>query len=171
MTVKRLLCAAALLGVLPAAALAADAVARMHGPDGTVLGTVTFTATESGVVGIVVAVEGLAAGVHAIHVHETGDCSAEDFSSAGDHLAAGHAHGILSVDGPHPGDLPNLYVGATGDAKVDYFNDRISLNEGVEGSLFDTDGSAVVIHAGADDYGSEPSGDAGGRIACGVIER
>lgn len=171
MTMPRMLCAAALVGALPVAASAADAVARLQGPDGTELGTVAFTTTESGFVGIAIAVSGLPAGVHAIHIHETGDCSAADFASAGGHFALGHDHGIFAANGPHPGDLPNLYVGESGDAKVDYFSDRISIEVGAEGSLIDEDGSAVVIHAGADDYASQPSGAAGDRIACGVIAR
>jgi Cu-Zn family superoxide dismutase len=143
----------------------------MTGPDGTVFGTVAFTTTSSGIVGIAIELSGLPAGAHAIHIHETADCSAPDFSSAGGHFALGRNHGILTANGPHPGDLPNLYVGDSGEVKVDVFSGGIALEDGAEATLIDADGSAVVIHAGADDYASQPAGDAGDRIACGIVTR
>lgn len=161
---------AAILTLLPAIGHAADATAILRDPSGAAVGHMEFTSTPSGFVVIAIVIAALPAGTHAIHIHETGDCSAGDFTSAGGHLAFGMDHGVMASAGPHPGDLPNLEVGATGTLAVTYFNDRISLDADAPNTLFDSDGSAVVVHAGADDYASQPSGDAGGRIACGVIE-
>ncbi|MGF1625126.1 MAG: superoxide dismutase family protein [Alphaproteobacteria bacterium] len=166
--IRPLICAAA-LATLPGLA-AAEATATLVDSAGATIGSVSFTESESGVVLITISAEGLTAGVHAIHIHETGDCSAPDFESAGEHLALGHAHGLMAPDGPHPGDLPNLLAGEDGTVAVEFFNDRISLDADAENTVFDDDGSAVVIHAGADDYASQPSGNSGDRIACGVIE-
>ena len=149
---------------------AADAVARVSDADGEAIGTVEFTATASGALHVVWRLENVPEGVHGIHVHETGDCSAADFSSAGGHLAGGRDHGVLVAGGPHPGDFPNAHVGADGRLAVEHFNDLLSLDADGEGAMMDADGAAVIVHAGADDYESQPSGDAGGRIACGVIE-
>ena len=134
------------------------------------VGTVTFEATQSGMVHIIAELTGLPPGPHGFHIHETGECSvADSFKSAGGHYAAGAEHGVKAEGGPHPGDLPNIHVGEDGILRVEFFTDRVSLADG-ENPLRDDDGSAVVIHASADDYSSQPSGDAGDRIACGVIE-
>ena len=79
-------------------------------------------------------------------------------------------HGFNAEKGPHIGDLPNVHVAADGILKVEFFTDRLTLDEGAENSLRKPDGAAVVVHADADDYGAEESGHAGSRIACGVIE-
>lgn len=138
--------------------------------DGTSIGTVTFTETASGVLHIVADVSGIAPGVHGFHVHEVGECDpADGFKSAGGHYAVGHEHGILVEGGPHPGDLPNVHVGEDGLFQVELFDTNLTLTGG-EAPLTDADGSAVVIYADPDDYESQPSGAAGDRIACGVIE-
>ena len=165
----RLLIAASLLALAPIPGLASDAIASLEGTGGEDVGTVSLTPTASGSVRITISVTGLEPGVHAIHIHERGDCSATDFSSAGGHLALGRDHGVASTGGPHPGDLPNLHVGTSGMLTVEYFADAFSLDATAANTLFDIDGSAIVIHAGADDYSSQPSGAAGGRIACGAI--
>ena len=151
-------------------ALAADAVARVQNAEGEEIGTVEFTATASGALHVVWMLEGLPEGVRGVHVHETGDCSAADFSSAGGHLAGSREHGVLVEGGPHPGDFPNAHVGADGMLAAEYFNDLLTLESEGEGAMLDADGAAVIVHAGADDYESQPSGDAGDRLACGVVE-
>lgn len=108
-------------------------------------------------------------GVHALHIHEQGRCDAPTFESAGGHFApSGRDHGFLNADGPHAGDLPNIEVPSTTELTVEYLLEDLTLGGG-PGSLLDADGSAIVIHAGPDDYKTEPAGDAGRRLACGRI--
>ncbi|SDE27222.1 superoxide dismutase family protein [Rhodospira trueperi] len=148
------------------------AVADLQDLDGNTLGTVTFTETPSRIVHVVVSATDVPEGVHGFHIHETGACDASTgFTSADGHLAGDRKHGLVE-GGPHPGDLPNVHVHADGKLDVEYFiagpeDERDGWIESV--GLFDTNGSAVVLHAGADDYESQPSGAAGDRIACGVI--
>lgn len=145
--------------------------ANMINTEGGEVGTVTFNATPSGMVHVVVEMTDLAPGPHGFHVHETGECSIENgFESAGGHYAGDREHGLQSENGPHPGDLPNVHVGQDGVLKMEFFTDRISVEEGGENPLQDEDGSAVVVHANGDDYSSQPSGEAGDRLACGVIQ-
>ena len=121
-------------------------------------------------VSVAVAAVGLPAGEHGFHLHTTGKCEAPDFKSAGGHLNPGNAtHGSLSPGGKHLGDMPNLKAGAnrTGSAEVELEGDART----VLADIFDADGTAVVIHAGPDDYRTDPAGDAGARIACGVLKR
>lgn len=109
----------------------------------------------------------VAIGTHAIHVHEVGVCEG-DFESAGGHLAPKRkTHGFLREGGPHAGDLPNLFVPASGELVVDLTAHALSLSDG---TLYDADGAALVIHERGDDYRSDPSGASGARIACGRIE-
>jgi Cu-Zn family superoxide dismutase len=172
LTVKTLtLTLIAALSTLPVGAFAADqselkqVTASVSGPNGST-GTVTVTPTESGQALIQIDLSGLPpSGEHALHVHETGDCSAADFKSAGGHLADGHDHGVMAANGPHPGDFPNITVAEDGTVKMQFFNALLTQE-----LMNDEDGSAVIIHAGTDDYASQPSGAAGGRIACGVFE-
>jgi len=111
------------------------------------------------------------AGVHALHVHAVGKCERPDFTSAGGHWAPeGRQHGILDPKGPHAGDLPNVHVFAAGKASVELFLKEVRLGAGTH-PLLDADGAALVLHAGEDDYHTNPAGDAGDRIACGVIAR
>lgn len=149
-------------------AMAADnakqsATAEVADRDGNALGTVSVQATASGTALVTVSLEGLPEGTHGIHLHETGDCSADDFTSAGGHIAGGAAHGVEAGGGPHPGDLPNAVVGPDGTVKLQIFNSRLDI----EAMLMDEDGAAFIAHSGADDYTSQPSGAAGERIACG----
>ena len=112
---------------------------------------------------------GLRKGTHGFHVHETGKCEG-DFKRAGGHFGpAGNKHGILVEGGPHAGDMPNIHVPSDGRLNFEVFAPAVTLDEGAEGSLFDSDGSAIMVHSGVDDYKSQPSGDAGARIACGVV--
>lgn len=121
-------------------------------------------------VNISIAVVGLAPGVHGVHLHTTGSCTAPDFASAGAHLnPGGHQHGTSNPAGPHLGDLPNITVGNAGTGTVSAT--LSGTREQVLAQLFDADGTAVVVHANADDYRTDPSGNSGGRIACGVLTR
>lgn len=138
--------------------------------EGMEIGTVTLTQTEEGVT-IAGVLEGVPAGEHGFHVHETGKCDASDgFKSAGGHFAPrGNQHGFDNPEGPHAGDMRNQTADESGQLALNVNNDMISLTEGDEGYLMDEDGSALMVHAGADDYVTDPSGDAGDRIACAVI--
>lgn len=160
-----------LLLLTPAASAAEQASADMKSAQGRSLGELELAQTPNGVL-----IQGTLApipdGAHAFHVHKSGACdAATGFESAGGHFALEKKHGFRVADGPHPGDMPNLHAGSGQSIVIDSFNPRISLKEGEPGYVFDQDGSALVVHAGADDYQSQPSGEAGGRIACGVIER
>lgn len=117
-----------------------------------------------------VSLEGLNGGTHAVHLHTTGDCSASDFTSAGGHLnPTGNQHGRLNPQGAHLGDLPNVEVSSSGTGTV---SAALSGTRGtVVSQIFDADGTALVVHEGADDYRTDPAGDAGSRIACGVFSR
>lgn len=108
-------------------------------------------------------------GEHAFHIHEHGVCDAPDFTSAGGHFnPADHAHGFLADKGPHAGDLPNLHVSKQGTATLDVRTERVTLGPGPS-SVRRPGGTALVVHQGPDDYVTNPAGDAGKRIACGVI--
>ena len=144
------------------------AVASMAGADGSPMGTVTLVQGPNGVL-VSADVGGLAPGPHGFHIHGVGACT-PDFSAAGGHFAPDDSgHGFMHPDGSHAGDLPNIHAGSDGAARADAFTDKVTLAAGGETSLFDSDGSAIIIHAGPDSYGPEPG--AGDRIACGVITR
>ncbi len=114
-----------------------------------------------------VAVEGLPAGTHGVHLHTTGRCDAPDFASAGGHWnPTARKHGRDNPDGAHHGDLPNIEIGADGRGRLSFTVPSATLAQ-----LMDQDGAALVVHATADDYRTDPSGNSGGRIACGVVTR
>lgn len=118
---------------------------------------------------VAAAVVGLSQGEHGFHLHTTGACKAPDFKSAGGHLNPGDAtHGSMSAGGKHLGDMPNLTVGANGTGSAEVELDGAAST--VLAQIFDADGTAVVIHAGPDDYRTDPAGDAGARVACGVLK-
>lgn len=139
-------------------------------PAGKANGSATLTQMSRGVL-IELNLTGLAPGEHAFHIHQHGVCQPQDgFKSAGDHFSgAGHTHGFDSARGPHRGDMPNQFVGSDGTLRAQVFNAQVSLSPGVAGSLMDRDGSSLILHAKRDDYRSQPSGEAGDRIACAVI--
>ena len=104
-----------------------------------------------------------------MHVHTVGKCDAPDFTSAGGHFnPTAKKHGLLNPDGPHAGDLPEISVPSSGSGTLETTTNRISLTAGAT-SLFDADGSAFVIHGGHDDQVTDPTGNSGARLACGVI--
>ncbi len=147
---------------------AAWAIADLVGTGGESVGTAIFTQTPAGVQ-ITIRATGLPPGEHGLHLHEVGACDPPDFTTAGAHFNPGHnQHGLRNPLGPHAGDLPNLRVGGDGTATATITTDRVTLDQG-ETSLFDADGSALVVHAMADDQLSDPAGNSGGRIACGII--
>lgn len=146
------------------------ATAELRDAQGQSVGTATLEEREGGV-RIDVNVSGLPPGTHAFHIHETGECTPPEFTSAGGHFNPTNAqHGLENPRGPHAGDMENFEVGDDGTARISTDNDRVTLAAGTN-SLLDADGSALVIHASADDNVSDPAGNAGARIACGMITR
>jgi Cu-Zn family superoxide dismutase len=160
--------AAVLACAVATPALAANlATAQLKDTSGKPVGDVDLTQTPSGVL-LRVSIKGLSPGEHAFHIHEVGKCE-PPFTSAGGHFNPGHhTHGYMSGDG-HAGDMPNLHVPQSGTLSVEVLNPNVTLEKGKPNSLFDNDGSSIVIHAKADDYTTDPAGNAGDRIACGVI--
>ena len=137
------------------------------------IGTVTIEDEEVGVE-VDIDATSLPEGAHAVHFHENGTCDGPDFTSAGGHYnPSGVNHGFDAASpNPHAGDMRNIEVPRSGVVDVELDNERVTLRErdGLA-PLLDANGTALIIHAGADDYESQPSGDAGGRIACAVISR
>ncbi len=147
------------------------AVAELYSSDGELVGLAFFEQVSESTVRITGPVEGLSSGPHGVHIHETGTCEPPDFTSAGGHFnPTGAEHGLQNPNGPHAGDLPNLNAPGDGRTWLEYDTDRISLTDG-PASLFDEDGSAIVIHAGEDDQQTNPSGASGDRVVCGEIRQ
>jgi Cu-Zn family superoxide dismutase len=158
------------VGIALAQSPAPTASAVIKDAMGTTVGTATLRETASGVL-LKVDLTGAPTGVHALHVHTTGKCDAPMFTTAGGHFAPGGTkHGLMAAGGPHAGDLPNIYVPADGKLSIEVLESNVTLADGPR-SLMDADGSAIVLHATADDYMTDPAGNAGGRIACGVVTR
>jgi Cu-Zn family superoxide dismutase len=144
------------------------ATAELKDKDGKVVGMASFVETDNGV-RVRLEVKGLSAGLHAVHIHAVGKCDAPAFTSAGGHFnPAQKKHGYKSPEGAHAGDLPNMLVAKDGSGRFEVLTDAVTLAAG-PASIFDADGSAVVVHAGVDDHASDPTGNAGDRAACGVI--
>lgn len=155
------------LATLPAAAQSAKAT--LKNAEGKEVGSAALMQTPAGVL-IRLSIKGLPAGERAFHIHGVGKCE-PPFTSAGGHFNPGNRkHGLMAAEGHHAGDLPNLHVPAGGELIVEVLNPAVTLEKGKANSLFGPQGTALVIHAGKDDYKSDPAGDAGGRIACGVVE-
>ena len=161
-----LLCASA------QAAQKARAVARLSGLDGKPVGRAEFTALNHGVL-ITFDLQGLAPDAHAIHLHTSGNCDAKSgFTAAGPilTLVPGKQHGFLAQGGPEAGDLPNQFAGADGRLHASVVTNAFSLGNGKK-SIFDRDGVSLIVDARGDDYRTQPLGNAGDRIACGVVMR
>jgi len=147
-----------------------SAHADLINAQGQKIGTAVITQAAAGVK-IDVNVAQLPPGTHAFHIHTAGKCEAPDFKSAGGHFnPAGKQHGTDNPSGPHAGDMLNFDVGADGTAKFSTVNKGVTLGEGAN-SLFHEGGTALVIHEKADDYKTDPAGNAGNRIACGVVNK
>ncbi len=176
MHIRNLLLIPALLGFCAAAALAdtapKSASAKIMNAQGMQIGTAKLKAVKDGVQ-ISVKVAGLSTGDHGIHVHTVGKCEGPDFKTAGGHFNPTMAHhGMNNTMDPHPhaGDLPNLTVAANGKGSASFLDKSVTLADGAN-SLFHDGGTALVIHAKADDLMSDPSGNSGDRVACGVIQK
>jgi superoxide dismutase, Cu-Zn family len=142
--------------------------AELKNAQGESVGSALFREQDGGV-RIVVQAGGLSPGRHGIHIHAVGRCEAPAFQSAGDHFnPLGKKHGLESPDGPHAGDLPGLEADASGRAEYVAVTDRLTLGLGPT-SVFDADGSAIVIHADTDDQRTDPLGNSGERVLCGQL--
>ena len=173
MIIRISLAITAVLGLLmfsPDARAQNTASAELKNADGKPAGTAQFQETKDGVL-VTLRVRNLPPGLHAVHIHAVGKCEAPQFTTAGGHFnPTQKTHGVLSPGGPHGGDLPNLVVPASGKLDFETFAPGLSLTTG-PGAVLDADGTAIVVHAKADDHQSQPSGDSGDRIACGVLSR
>lgn len=172
MRIPRVMCSLmAVAGVavsFSAQAQSPTAKAALKDASGKDIGTVQLIQTPHGVL-LKMALKGAVPGEHAFHIHAVGKCEAP-FTSAGGHFnPASKKHGMEATEGSHAGDMPNLHIPANGELTIEIANHMVTLAKGQPNSLFDADGSALIIHAGVDDYKTDPTGNAGDRIACGVI--
>ena len=147
--------------------------ADLYNESGEAIGTVTLTDAPKGVI-LRIEANGLPAGWHGMHFHETGNCQHPEFKSAGGHVHhSSHelVHGLLNPEANDAGDLPNVYVNEDGSLSVELYSTYVGFNAS-EGrtALMDEDGAALIIHVNPDDYSSQPIGGAGARIACAVIK-
>jgi Cu-Zn family superoxide dismutase len=137
---------------------------------GADVGTATITAASGGGVSIALDVKNLPAGEHALHIHQVALCEAPAFTSAGPHFnPSNKKHGSQNPEGPHNGDMANFTVKPDGTAKVTVTNTHVSLGTGADSLV--ANGTALMIHAAPDDMKTDPTGNAGARIACGVIKK
>jgi superoxide dismutase, Cu-Zn family len=173
--ILRFFATAALVGVASLACASATlaqttAHADMVNGAGLKIGTATFTQASDGVQ-IAVDIAQLPAGTHGIHIHAVGKCEGPAFTTAGGHFnPANKKHGRDNPDGAHNGDLMNITAGDDGHVKASMLAANVTLGPGPN-SLFQAGGTALVIHAVADDYKTDPSGNSGPRIACGTIQK
>lgn len=155
---------------LLAACSSPGARATILNGQGEKIGSAEFYERQEGV-RIVVDLTKLPPGTHAMHLHTVGECHGPDFKSAGAHFNPFEKkHGLENPDGPHAGDLPNFEARADGTAKVEVVAKLVTLGEG-KNSLFQPGGTCLVVHEKADDHKTDPAGNAGARIACGVVEK
>ena len=163
-------------GVVAIGAMAAQAQGpvkvMMKTSDGKDAGTVTLKQEKNGVK-VTAKLKNLPIGDHAIHVHTAAKCDGPDFKTAGPHFNPdGKKHGFKNPDGPHAGDFPkNLTVGPDGTVDSSFVAQGISLDPTAPNSVFANGGTSIVVHEKADDMMTDPSGNSGNRIACGVVTR
>jgi Cu-Zn family superoxide dismutase len=166
---KHFILAALTLVVAIGSAQAQSGKASLKDAQGKDVGTAELTQLPQGVL-IRLALKGVPAGEHAFHVHATGKCE-PPFTSAGGHFNPGSKkHGIMAAEGHHAGDMSNLHIPSDGALAIEVVNASVTLEKGKPNSLYGPNGTALIVHAGKDDYKTDPTGDAGGRIACGVVE-
>jgi Cu-Zn family superoxide dismutase len=140
----------------------------LNGAENKEVGTAKLLQIPNGVL-VRLALTKAAPGPHAFHVHAVGKCEGPEFTTAGGHFnPLNKKHGLLSAEGSHTGDLPNVTVPDNGAVIIETVIPHVTLKAG-DHTLADADGSALVLHAGADDYITDPTGNAGGRMACGVV--
>jgi Cu-Zn family superoxide dismutase len=165
----RTIAAAAILGLVGTIGVSAQMKhVDLKDAKGNSVGMAMISPAKDGGVNVELDVKGLPAGEHAVHFHAVPKCEAP-FTSAGAHFnPANKKHGMQNPEGPHAGDMPNFTVAANGTAKTTVTNKNVTLADGAN-SLYANGGTALVIHAAADDMKTDPSGNAGDRIACGVI--
>ena len=154
--------------VRPAAAQSANALLRDTNRQD--VGTVSLLQTSAGVL-LKLSLKGMPPGEHAVHVHAVGKCEPPSFDSAGPHFNPGNTHHGIMVGPGHAGDMPNLHIPPSCSLEVELVNAAITIDMAKPNSVFHPDGTAVVIHGGKDDYMTDPAGNAGNRIACGVISQ
>lgn len=146
------------------------AVAELQNAQGEKVGQATFVGKRNGVL-IQIEIDKLQPGNYGLHIHERGSCRGRAFKSAGEHFnPSGARHGFKDPEGPHAGDLWNLEVPHDGRLSVKQYSARVTLKEGDDNSVLREGGTSLVLHANRDDYATDPAGDAGPGIACGVIK-
>ena len=169
MIVRAFLATAVVATLSIGGAAAQSAKATLKNAEGAAIGALDLAQVSDGVL-VKLTARGLPPGEHAFNVHAVGKCE-PPFTTAGGHFNPDNRkHGMMSAEGHHAGDMPNLIVPASGDVAVEVVNTAVTLDKGKPNSLYKPDGTAFVIHAAADDYKTDPTGNAGGRIACAVVE-
>jgi len=155
-------------GVSPGEVSGNVARAQLVGADETEYGEVIVAQGDNGLL-VNIKAQGMSPGPHGVHIHQTGKCEAPDFKSAGGHWnPAGKQHGFDNPQGAHAGDFFNLDIGADGTGSLEATISGGKLSDG-DAALLDADGAAIIVHEGPDDLKTDPSGDSGGRLACGVF--
>ena len=147
------------------------AAAELQNAQGVKVGQATLVGKRNGVL-IQIEIDNLQPGTYGLHIHERGSCRGPAFKSAGEHFnPSGAKHGFKNPEGPHAGDLWNIEVPSDGRLSVKHYNARVTLKEGDDNSVFREGGTSLIVHAHRDDHATDPAGDAGAGIACGVIKR
>ena len=162
------------LGLAAATAARAEeptrATAELQNAKGIRVGEATLVGKRNGVL-IQIKIDNLQPGTYGLHIHEKGSCRGPGFKSAGEHFnPSGAKHGFKDLEGPHAGDLWNIEVPQHGRLSVKQYNARVTLEEGADNSVLREGGTSFVVHANPDDYATDPAGDVGAGIACGVIK-